>query len=110
MNAIPFYPAADTVESVVERALDELRFDDFDVADLEKELNGGAASLGSDVFTTAYQGLTINPVECSAPLTIPGSIPEPSPHQSFTPQSPSSPREQYSPFSTKVVGRLENDI
>ncbi len=46
MSAIPFYPAADTVESVVEKALDELHFDDFDVSDLEKELNGSTALQG----------------------------------------------------------------
>ena len=104
VNALPFYPAAGTVESVVEKALDELHFDDFDVADLEKELNGGAPLPGTaDVFTSAYQGLSINPVGCTAPLSIPGAMSETSPQQSFTPQSPSSPRDQFSPFSAKVV-------
>lgn len=92
------------MESVVEKALDELHFEDFDVADLEKELNGSTA-LGSDVFPASYQSLTVNPVGSTAPLTIPGAISEPSPQQSFTPQSPSSPRDQYSPFSAKVVRR-----
>ena len=35
-NAPPFYPAADTVESVVESALDDFNLDDFDVSELEK--------------------------------------------------------------------------
>ncbi|CAB3991495.1 E3 ubiquitin- ligase UNKL isoform X1 [Paramuricea clavata] len=102
VSAIPFYPAADTVESVVEKALDELHFDDFDVSDLEKELNGSTSLPGADVFTSAYQGLSINPVGCTPPLSIPGAMSEPSPQQSFTPQSPCSPRDQFSPFSSKM--------
>ena len=57
VSAIPFYPAADTVESVVEKALDELHFDDFDVSDLEKELNGSTALPGTDkgaVYDNGY--------------------------------------------------------
>lgn len=89
-SAPPFYPAADTVESVVESALDDLNLDDFDVTELEKELNHASprsTSLG-DSFSTS---LTIAPMG-SAPVSIPGSC---SP-QSFTPQSPTSPLGHYS--------------
>ena len=91
----------------MEKALDELRFDEFDVGDLEKELNGASSSLhaGADVFTS-YQSLTINPEGCTPPLSIPGAMSEPSPQQSFTPQSPTSPRDQFSPFSTKMVSLI----
>ena len=61
---------------------------------------------GADVFTSVYQGLSINPVGCTPPLSIPGAMSEPSPQQSFTPQSPCSPRDQFSPFSSKMVSFL----
>lgn len=88
--APPFYPAADTVESVVEKALDDLNLDDFDVSELEKELNNASpvsASFGDSL-------LSISPM-MSAPVSIPGSVSAGSPH-SYTPQSPTSPLGHFS--------------
>lgn len=89
-SAQPFYPAADTVESVVESALDDLNLDDFDVTELEKELNN--ASPGSQSLGESLTSLSIATIE-SAPVSIPGTCQSP---QSFTPQSPTSPLGQYS--------------
>ncbi|KAK2564200.1 RING finger protein unkempt-like protein [Acropora cervicornis] len=69
-NAPPFYPAADTVESVVESALDDFNLDDFDVSELEKELNN--ASPVSSTLGDPLSALNIAPM-CSAPVTIPGA-------------------------------------
>ncbi|XP_016424854.1 RING finger protein unkempt homolog isoform X2 [Sinocyclocheilus rhinocerous] len=41
-NALPFYPTSDTVESVVESALDDLDLNDFGVSALEKSLESSA--------------------------------------------------------------------
>lgn len=92
-SATPFYPAADTVESVVESALDDLNLDDFDVTELEKELNN--ASPVSSTLGDSLSALNITPM-CSAPVTIPGA-PETGPGspQPFT-QSPTSPLGQFS--------------
>lgn len=90
-SAPPFYPAADTVESVVESALDDLNLDDFDVTELEKELNN--ASPASSTLGDSFSALNITPM-CSAPVTIPGSAEAGSP-QPFT-QSPTSPLGQFS--------------
>ena len=90
-NAPPFYPAADTVESVVESALDDLNLDDFDVTELEKELNN--TSPVSSTLGDSLSALNISPM-CSAPVTIPGSAEAGSP-QPFT-QSPTSPLGQFS--------------
>ncbi|XP_032221082.2 RING finger protein unkempt homolog [Nematostella vectensis] len=87
-SAAPFYPAADTVESVVESALDDLNLDDFDVTELEKELNNASpcsTSLGDSLTSLSIATM------CSAPVSIPGTG---SPH-SYTPQSPTSPLGQY---------------
>ena len=90
-NAPPFYPAADTVESVVESALDDLNLDDFDVSELEKELNN--ASPVSSTLGDSLSVLNIAPM-CSAPVTIPGTDEAVSP-QAYT-QSPTSPLGQFS--------------
>lgn len=90
-NAPPFYPAADTVESVVESALDDFNLDDFDVSELEKELNN--ASPVSSTLGDPLSALNIAPM-CSAPVTIPGT-PDEVPSQAFT-QSPTSPLGQFS--------------
>lgn len=84
-NAPPFYPAADTVESVVESALDDFNLDDFDVSELEKELNN--ASPVSSTLGDPLSALNITPM-CSEPVTIPGA-PDEAPSQAFT-QSPTS--------------------
>lgn len=91
-SAPPFYPAADTVESVVESALDDLNLDDFDVTELEKELNN--ASPVSSTIGDSLSALNINPM-CSAPVTIPGADTGPGSPQPFT-QSPTSPLGQFS--------------
>lgn len=88
-SAPAFYPAAETVESVVESALDDLNLDDFDVTELEKELNH--ASPGSTSLGDSLTSLSIATIG-SAPVTIPGSC---SPH-SFAPQSPTSPLGHFS--------------
>ena len=90
-SAPPFYPAADTVESVVESALDDLNLDDFDVSELEKELNN--ASPVSSTLGDSFSALNITPM-CSAPVTIPGAAEE-IPPGAFT-QSPTSPLGQFS--------------
>ena len=90
-SAPPFYPAADTVESVVESALDELNLDDFDVSELEKELNN--TSPVSSTLGNSFSALTVAPM-CSDPVSIPGAAEAVSP-QAFT-QSPTSPLGQYS--------------
>ena len=90
-NAPPFYPAADTVESVVESALDDLNLDDFDVSELEKRLDN--ASPVSSTLGDPLSALNITPM-CSAPVSIPGA-PEEASSQAFT-QSPTSPLGQFS--------------
>ncbi|TKS90174.1 RING finger protein unkempt -like protein [Collichthys lucidus] len=42
-NALPFYPTSETVESVVESALDDLDLNDFGVSALEKSLESSSA-------------------------------------------------------------------
>ena len=87
-NALPFYPAADTVESVVESALDDMTVDDFDVSELEKELNNASHS-PSSTLGDSFSALSVVPM-VSPPVSIPGSVAACSPQSFGTPQSPSS--------------------
>ena len=91
-----FYPPSNTIESVVDHALGEFHFDDFDVSELEKELNE-PSSLGSSLGGTTPIG-GFNSLG-SDPVSIPGN-PHDTRHQSFTSQpsqSPTSPIGQVPP-------------
>ncbi|XP_046887647.1 LOW QUALITY PROTEIN: RING finger protein unkempt homolog [Hypomesus transpacificus] len=85
-NALPFYPTSDTVESVVESALDDLDLNDFGMSALERSLDSSSAGVM----------LGGNQLQSSAPVNIPGSLSSSIP---FTPPSPSPPiRTHPSPF------------
>ncbi|KAL0984054.1 hypothetical protein UPYG_G00136490 [Umbra pygmaea] len=87
-NALPFYPTSDTVESVVESALDDLDLNDFGMSALEKSLDSGSA-----LPRTMLGG---NQLQSSAPVNIPGSLCSSAP---FSSPSPSPPiRAHQSPF------------
>ncbi|XP_027016230.2 RING finger protein unkempt homolog isoform X1 [Tachysurus fulvidraco] len=88
-NALPFYPTSDTVESVVESALDDLDLNAFGVSALEKSLDGSSAS---------SMGLMLggSQLQSSAPVNIPGSFSSPSPFRSASPSPPI--RAHASPF------------
>ena len=43
----------------MEKALDELHFDDFDVSDLEKELNGNTTLPGTSFSQACEEALTV---------------------------------------------------
>ncbi|XP_063075575.1 RING finger protein unkempt homolog [Engraulis encrasicolus] len=101
-NAMPFYPPSETVESVVESALDDLDLNDFGVSALEKSLES-SSSLPS-------MGLIMggNQLQSSAPVNIPGSFTGSTP---FISPSPSPPvRAHHSPFLTHLShsGQSEN--
>ncbi|XP_033840405.1 RING finger protein unkempt homolog [Periophthalmus magnuspinnatus] len=84
-NALPFYPTSETVESVVESALDDLDLNDFGVSALERSLE---SSVGVMIGGSQLQS--------SAPVNIPGSFSSSAP---FGSPSPSPPiRAHASPF------------
>lgn len=85
----------------MESALDDLNLDDFDVSELEKELNN--ASPVSSTLGESLSALNIAPM-CSAPVTIPGA-PEEVASQAFT-QSPTSPLGQFSSSSYGSASQL----
>ncbi|KAM6951473.1 RING finger protein unkempt homolog [Aplochiton taeniatus] len=85
-NALPFYPTSDTVESVVESALDDLDLNDFGMSALERSLDNSGVGLM----------LGGNQLQSSAPVNIPGSLSNSAP---FSSPSPSPPiRAHASPF------------
>ncbi|XP_041733675.1 RING finger protein unkempt homolog [Coregonus clupeaformis] len=87
-NALPFYPTSDTVESVVESALDDLDLNDFGMSALERSLDSSSA------MPRAMLGG--NQLQSSAPVNIPGSLCSSAP---FSSPSPSPPiRAHQSPF------------
>ncbi|XP_066291242.1 putative E3 ubiquitin-protein ligase UNKL isoform X2 [Branchiostoma lanceolatum] len=104
-TARPFYPASDTVESVVGSALEDMSLDDFDVGSaIDKELDnesGSAASssaglgldfMGSNSLSNSLsQGILSG--AGSTPVSIPGSLGASSTHS----QSPPSPLGQLPP-------------
>uniref|UniRef100_A0A3Q3GMR3 Unk zinc finger n=1 Tax=Labrus bergylta TaxID=56723 RepID=A0A3Q3GMR3_9LABR len=102
-NALPFYPTSETVESVVESALDDLDLNDFGVSALEKSLESSSTLPGVGVVLGGSQ------FQSSAPVNIPGSFSSSAP---FSSPSPSPPiRPQPSPFfSTHLPqpGQSEN--
>uniref|UniRef100_T1J1V5 RING-type E3 ubiquitin transferase n=1 Tax=Strigamia maritima TaxID=126957 RepID=T1J1V5_STRMM len=74
--ATPFYPASDTVESVVGNALDDLNLDDINMSasidkDLENDSNSVSSTISAGLANSALvsSGLLVG----SAPVTIPGS-------------------------------------
>ncbi|XP_070580771.1 RING finger protein unkempt-like [Ptychodera flava] len=72
--APPFYPASDTVESVVGNALEDLNLDDFDVHHvLDKELDNDTASIGSSGAGMSGSSTGIGILGSSAPVNIPGT-------------------------------------
>ncbi|MBN3306316.1 UNK protein, partial [Amia calva] len=81
-NALPFYPTSDTVESVVESALDDLDLNDFGMAALEKSLDSSAAVPSTGIMIGGSL------LQSSAPVNIPGSL---SSSASFHSTSPSPP-------------------
>uniref|UniRef100_A0A673XR74 Unk zinc finger n=1 Tax=Salmo trutta TaxID=8032 RepID=A0A673XR74_SALTR len=87
-NALPFYPTSDTVESVVESALDDLDLNVFGMPALERSLDSSSA------LPRAMLGG--NQLKSSAPVNIPGSLCSSAP---FSSPSPSPPiRAHQSPF------------
>ncbi|XP_010890198.1 RING finger protein unkempt homolog [Esox lucius] len=101
-NALPFYPTSDTVESVVESALDDLDLNDFGMSALERSLEGSSA-----LPRTMPGG---NQVQSSAPVNIPGSLCSSAP---FSSPSPSPPiRAQQSPFFSHLTphGQSESNF
>ncbi|XP_012719553.2 RING finger protein unkempt homolog isoform X1 [Fundulus heteroclitus] len=89
-NALPFYPTSETVESVVESALDDLDLNDFGVSALERSLESSSGLPSVGVMLGGSQ------IQSSAPVNIPGSFSSSAP---FSSPSPSPPvRPQASPF------------
>ncbi|XP_077358557.1 RING finger protein unkempt homolog isoform X1 [Festucalex cinctus] len=98
-NALPFYPTSETVESVVESALDDLDLNDF----------GASALESSSSLPRVGVRLGGNRLQSSAPVNIPGSFSTPAPFSSPSPSPPIRPRA--SPFfSTQLSqpGQQEN--
>ncbi|XP_051959554.1 RING finger protein unkempt homolog isoform X1 [Xyrauchen texanus] len=88
-NALPFYPTSDTVESVVESALDDLDLNDFGVSAIKK-------SMESSSLPSKGHMLGSSQLQSSAPVNIPGSLSSPSPFRSHSPSPPI--RAHRSPF------------
>uniref|UniRef100_A0A667Z942 Unk zinc finger n=1 Tax=Myripristis murdjan TaxID=586833 RepID=A0A667Z942_9TELE len=89
-NALPFYPTSETVESVVESALDDLDLNDFGVSALERSLESSSALPSVGVM------LGGNQLQSSAPVNIPGSLSSSAPFSSPSPSPPIRPHA--SPF------------
>uniref|UniRef100_A0A3P8WXR2 Unk zinc finger n=1 Tax=Cynoglossus semilaevis TaxID=244447 RepID=A0A3P8WXR2_CYNSE len=83
-NALPFYPTSETVESVVESALDDLDLNDFGVSALERTTPHLFVIAGGSQF------------QSSAPVNIPGSFSSSAPFSSPSPSPPIRPHT--SPF------------
>ncbi|XP_036268411.1 RING finger protein unkempt homolog isoform X1 [Pipistrellus kuhlii] len=96
-NALPFYPTSDTVESVIESALDDLDLNEFGVAALEKTFDSGAVPHPGSV--TIGGSL----LQSSAPVNIPGSLGS---SASFHSASPSPPVSLSSHFLPQPQGHL----
>ncbi|XP_028912674.1 RING finger protein unkempt homolog isoform X1 [Ornithorhynchus anatinus] len=84
-NALPFYPTSDTVESVIESALDDLDLTEFGVAALEKTFDsgpvpptGGGIVIGGSLL------------QSSAPVNIPRSLGSSASFHSASPSPPLS--------------------
>ncbi|XP_038597940.1 RING finger protein unkempt homolog isoform X2 [Tachyglossus aculeatus] len=84
-NALPFYPTSDTVESVIESALDDLDLTEFGVAALEKTFDSGPVP-------PAGGGIVIGGslLQSSAPVNIPRSLGSSASFHSASPSPPLS--------------------
>ncbi|XP_036052656.1 RING finger protein unkempt homolog isoform X2 [Onychomys torridus] len=96
-NALPFYPTSDTVESVIESALDDLDLNEFGVAALEKTFDNSTVPHPSSI--TIGGSL----LQSSAPVNIPGSLGS---SASFHSASPSPPVSLSSQFLQQPQGPL----
>ncbi|XP_064634085.1 RING finger protein unkempt homolog [Lineus longissimus] len=71
-HAPSFYPAGDTVESVIGNALDDLKLDDFDLSSIDKELerdnDSVCSSYSAGLSASGYLGAT------SVPVNIPSNM------------------------------------
>ncbi|KAG8440032.1 hypothetical protein GDO86_002484 [Hymenochirus boettgeri] len=94
-NALPFYPTSDTVESVIESALDDLDLNEFGVAALEKTFDS------SPVPATGGIMIGGSLMQSSAPVNIPGSLGS---SASFHSTSPSPPVSLSSHFLHQTPG------
>ncbi|XP_065066413.1 putative E3 ubiquitin-protein ligase UNKL isoform X1 [Rhopilema esculentum] len=87
-----FYASSNTVESVVENALDDLHLglDDIDIGDIDRDLNDNA-SIGSSIGSGPLGSAPLHVFQNvgSDPVTIPGS--EMIRNQSITSQTSTSP-------------------
>ncbi|XP_026207042.1 RING finger protein unkempt homolog isoform X2 [Anabas testudineus] len=89
-NALPFYPTSETVESVVESALDDLDLNDFGMSALDRSLESSSALSSVGVMLGGSQ------LQSSAPVNIPGSFSSSAPFSSPSPSPPIRPHA--SPF------------
>ncbi|KAM8946074.1 RING finger protein unkempt homolog isoform 3-T3 [Pelodytes ibericus] len=94
-NALPFYPTSDTVESVIESALDDLDLNEFGVAALEKSFDSSTVSSSGGIMIGGSL------MQSSAPVNIPGSLGSSS---SFHSTSPSPPVSLSSHFLHQTSG------
>ncbi|XP_031210681.1 RING finger protein unkempt homolog isoform X1 [Mastomys coucha] len=83
-NALPFYPTSDTVESVIESALDDLDLNEFGVAALEKTFDNSTVPHPSSITIGG------NLLQSSAPVNIPGSLGSSASFHSASPSPPVS--------------------
>ncbi|XP_077482307.1 RING finger protein unkempt homolog isoform X2 [Stigmatopora argus] len=77
-NALPFYPTSETVESVVESALDDLDLNDF----------AASTSESASSLPRVALGLGESRLRSSAPVNIPGSFSTSAPFGSPSPSPP----------------------
>nr|XP_030143069.1 RING finger protein unkempt homolog isoform X6 [Taeniopygia guttata] len=96
-NALPFYPTSDTVESVIESALDDLDLNEFGVAALEKTFDSSTVPHTSGIMIGGSL------LQSSAPVNIPGSLGS---SASFHSASPSPPVSLSSHFLHQPQGHL----
>ncbi|XP_030064106.1 RING finger protein unkempt homolog isoform X1 [Microcaecilia unicolor] len=96
-NALPFYPTSDTVESVIESALDDLDLNEFGVAALEKSFDSSSVTHTSGIMIGGSL------LQSSAPVNIPGSLGS---STSFHSASPSPPVSLSSHFLHQSQGHL----
>eukprot|EP00079_Xenopus_tropicalis_P039484 XP_017953255.1 PREDICTED: RING finger protein unkempt homolog isoform X2 [Xenopus tropicalis] len=94
-NALPFYPTSDTVESVIESALDDLDLNEFGVAALEKTFDSSSVPAAGGIMIGGSL------MQSSAPVNIPGSLGS---SASFHSTSPSPPVSLSSHFLHQTTG------
>ncbi|XP_074649175.1 putative E3 ubiquitin-protein ligase UNKL [Tubulanus polymorphus] len=95
-HAPSFYPPADTVESVIGNALDDLTIDDFDLSSIDKELERDNDSNSvSSSYSAGYPSSGSCIGATSVPVNIPGKIQRGS--LGSLSQSPPSPLSNLAP-------------